>query len=78
MITYLKITLGIISISIIAIMLYALGRITRPLIDPSADAKEHIVLTVLCGLLGIAFLLFIMMMIVVCWAIGEAVMQSIM
>jgi len=40
MITYLKITLGIISISIALIMLYAIGKVTRPLIDPSADDED--------------------------------------
>ncbi len=78
MINYLKITLGIISISIALIMLYAIGKVTRPLIDPSADAEEHIVLTWLSGVLGVAFLLFIMLMIMMCWAIGEYIMQSIM
>jgi len=74
----IKTAIGIISISIALIILYAIGRITRPLIDPSADAEEHIVLTCLSGVLGIALIAFIAMMIAMCWAIGEYIMQSIM
>ena len=48
----IKTAIGIISISIALIMLYAIGKATRPLIDPSADAEEHIVLTWLSGVLG--------------------------
>jgi hypothetical protein len=74
----IKTAIGIISISIALIILYVIGKATRPLIDPSADAEEHIVLTWLRGLLGIAMVAFIAMMIVMCWAIGEYIMQSIM
>ena len=73
----IKTTIGIISISIALIMLYAIGKVTRPLIDPSADAEEHIVLTWLSGVLGVSIMVLVVLMITMCWTIGDAVMQHI-
>jgi hypothetical protein len=74
----IKTAIGIISISIALIMLYAIGKVTHPLIDPSADAEEHIVLTWLAGVAGISIIMFVVLITQLCWAIGDAIMQSIM
>jgi hypothetical protein len=73
----IKTAIGIISISIALIILYVIGKITRPLIDPSADAKEHIVLTWLSGVLGVSIMVLVVLIIMMCWTIGDAVMQHI-
>jgi hypothetical protein len=73
----IKTAIGIISISIALIILYAIGKVTRPLIDPSADAEEHIILTWLSGVLGVSIMVLVVLIILWCWTIGNAVMQHI-
>ena len=73
----IKTAIGIISISIALIMLYAIGKATRPLVDPSVDAEEHIILTWLSGVLGVSIMVLVVLIMLLCWTIGEAVMQHI-
>ena len=74
-----KITIGLTLIAMSLIMLYAIGRITIPILDPEwrRFGTPHYIIVMLAGIVGIATLGLIGMALVIAYAVGEAVFQAI-
>ena len=72
-----KIIIGIISISMMLITLYAIGRITIPRLDPNwrLFGTPHYIIIMLAGIVGIATLGLIGMACVIGYAVGEAALH---
>ena len=74
-----KTIIGLTLIAMSVIMLYAIGRITIPILDPEWDrfGTPHYIIIMLAGVACIATLALIGMALVMGYAVGEAVMQQI-
>jgi len=74
-----KITIGLTLIAMSLITLYAIGRITIPILDPEwrRFGTPHYIIVMLAGVIALAVLGLIVMMCVIGYAVGEAVMQQI-
>lgn len=74
-----KITIGLTLIAMSLIMLYAIGRITIPILDPEWQrfGRPHVIIIMLAGVIALAVLGLIVMMCVMGYAVGEAAWQAI-
>ena len=74
-----KITIGLTLIAMSLIMLYVIGRITIPILDPEwrRFGTPHYIIVMLAGVVGISALALIGMACVMGYAVGEAVFQAI-
>ena len=73
--TMIGLTLIVLSLS----MLYAIGRITIPILDPEwrRFGRPHYIIVMLAGVVGISALALIGMACVIGYAVGEAAWQAI-
>ena len=74
-----KIVIGLTLIAMSLIMLYVIGRITIPILDPEwrRFGTPHYIIVMLAGVVGISALALIGMACVMGYAVGEAVFQAI-
>ena len=75
----IKTTIGLSIIAIALIALYVIGRIAYPILDPNwrLVGRPHYIIVMLAGVIALAVLGLIVMMCVMGYAVGEAVMQCI-
>ena len=70
----MKMLIGLMLIVIIISMLYMIGRIAMPCIDPESRREPvHVIVTMLAGVLVLAAIGIIMMVGVMAWHLGEVV-----
>jgi hypothetical protein len=74
-----KITIGLTLIAMSLIMLYVIGRITIPILDPEWNrfGTPHYIIVMLAGIVSISALGLIGMALVIGYAVGEAAWQAI-
>ena len=75
----IKTMMGLSIIATLLITLYAVGRITIPILDPEwrRFGTPHYIIIMLAGVVGISALALIGMACVIGYAVGEAVFQAI-
>ena len=75
----IKTVIGLSIIVLTLIALYAIGRIAYPILDPTwrLVGRPHYILIMLAGIAALGALALIVMMLVMGYAVGEAVMHCI-
>jgi hypothetical protein len=74
-----KTVIGLMLIVLSLSMLYVIGRITIPILDPEWNrfGTPHYIIVMLAGVIALAVLGLIVMMCVMGYAVGEAAWQAI-